>query len=90
MTIRQFSTENTLGTAASIVVDAGGSAWVERVDARCGSLEVGKLADLVVLNKDYLTVSVEQIGGIKSQLTLLGRWVQFLWGFSFACKLRFK
>jgi hypothetical protein len=37
-----------------------------------GSLEVGKLADLAVLSKDYMTVPVDQIGSIESMLTMVG------------------
>ena len=37
-----------------------------------GSLEVGKLADLAVLSRDYMTVPVDQIGGIESVLTMVG------------------
>ena len=37
-----------------------------------GSLEVGKYADLAVLSKDYMTVPVDQIGGIESVLTMVG------------------
>jgi predicted amidohydrolase YtcJ len=33
---------------------------------------VGKLADLAVLSKDYMTVPVDQIGGIESVLTMVG------------------
>jgi len=33
---------------------------------------VGKLADLAVLSKDYLTVPVGEIGDIESVLTMLG------------------
>jgi predicted amidohydrolase YtcJ len=49
-----------------------GSAWFAHADDRRGSLEVGKLADLAVLTKDYLTVPVEQIGSIESLLTMVG------------------
>jgi predicted amidohydrolase YtcJ len=35
-------------------------------------LERGKLADLIVLNRDYLTVPEKDIGGIKVLLTLVG------------------
>ena len=49
-----------------------GSAWFAHDEARRGSLEVGKLADLAVLSKDYLTVPVDEIGGIHSLLTLVG------------------
>ena len=49
-----------------------GSAWVAREDDRRGSLEAGKLADLAVLSKDYMTVPVEQIGSTVSLLTIVG------------------
>ena len=37
-----------------------------------GSLAPGKLADLAVLSKDYLTVPIDEIGGIASLLTMVG------------------
>jgi predicted amidohydrolase YtcJ len=49
-----------------------GSAWFAFDDDTRGSLAAGKLADLVVLNKDYLTVPVEEIGTIASLLTMVG------------------
>ena len=49
-----------------------GSAWFAHADDRRGSLEVGKLADLAVLTKDYMTVPVEQIDTIESLLTMVG------------------
>jgi len=49
-----------------------GSAWFAFDDDKRGSLEVGKLADLAVLSKNYMTVPVEEIGGIESVLTMVG------------------
>jgi predicted amidohydrolase YtcJ len=49
-----------------------GSAWFSFDDDVRGSLEVGKLADLAVLSKDYMTVPVEQIGSLESVLTMVG------------------
>lgn len=49
-----------------------GSAWFSRDENDRGSLEIGKLADLAVLTKDYMTVPVDQIGTIESQLTMVG------------------
>jgi predicted amidohydrolase YtcJ len=49
-----------------------GSAWFIFDDDKRGSLAVGKLADLAVLDKDYLTVPVDEIGGIVSLLTMVG------------------
>ena len=49
-----------------------GSAWFSSEEDELGSIEVGKLADLVVLNNDYLSVSEEEIKGISSVLTIVG------------------
>jgi hypothetical protein len=48
-----------------------GSAWVSHDEGARGSLEVGKLADLAVLSKDYMSVPVDQIGTIESLLTMV-------------------
>jgi len=57
-----------------------GSAWFSRDEGRRGSLEVGKLADLAVLSKDYMTVPIEQIGTIESLLTMVGGTVVYAAG----------
>lgn len=49
-----------------------GSAWFSKDEGERGSLEAGKLADLAVLTKDYMTVPVDQIGTIESVLTMVG------------------
>lgn len=48
------------------------SAWFTFDEARRGSLEPGKYADLTVLSDDYLTVPVEKVGELHSVLTLVG------------------
>jgi predicted amidohydrolase YtcJ len=47
-------------------------AWMSFDEADRGSLEPGKLADLAVLDRDYMTVPVEEIAKIQSLLTLAG------------------
>jgi predicted amidohydrolase YtcJ len=49
-----------------------GSAWFSFDDAKRGSIEPGKLADLAVLSKDYMTVPLDQIETIESLLTMVG------------------
>ena len=39
---------------------------------RRGSLKAGKLADLAVLTRDYLTMPTGEIGGTESLLTMVG------------------
>jgi predicted amidohydrolase YtcJ len=41
-------------------------------EKQIGSLEVGKLADLAVLDRDYLTVPADEIRNITSVLTMVG------------------
>ena len=54
-----------------------GSAWLAFAEKERGSLEVGKLADLAVLSKDYFKVPVEEIGEIESVMTVVGGKVVF-------------
>jgi predicted amidohydrolase YtcJ len=49
-----------------------GSAWFTFDEDKRGSLEPGKLADLAVLTKDFMTVPADQIGSIESLLTMIG------------------
>jgi predicted amidohydrolase YtcJ len=49
-----------------------GSAWFSRDEAERGSIEPGKLADLAVLSKDYMTAPLDEVGGIDSLLTMVG------------------
>lgn len=46
--------------------------WFLREEDQLGSIEEGKLADLVVLDRDYVTVPDEQLKHIRSELTLVG------------------
>jgi predicted amidohydrolase YtcJ len=48
------------------------SAWLSFDENERGSLEPGKLADLAVLDGDYVTVPVDDIPQIQSQLTMVG------------------
>ena len=49
-----------------------GGAWFTFEEDRKGSIEVGKFADLAVLNADYLTVPEDHIRTLESLLTMVG------------------
>ena len=49
-----------------------GSAWFCFDETRRGTLENGKLADFVILDRDFMSVPVEQIGATASLLTVVG------------------
>ena len=42
-----------------------------------GTLEVGKLADLVVLDRDYMSIEADDIFNIKPLMTMVGGQVVF-------------
>lgn len=48
-----------------------GPAWLSFEESAKGSLEAGKFADLVVLNRDYLTCPEDEIARIKSVKTMV-------------------
>jgi predicted amidohydrolase YtcJ len=49
-----------------------GSAWFSHDEDKRGSLELGKFADFAVLTKDYVTIPVDEIGGLESLMTVVG------------------
>jgi predicted amidohydrolase YtcJ len=61
-----------LTRAEALRLFTAGSAWLTFEEGRKGSIEVGKFADLAVLNADYLTVPEEQIRSLQSLLTIVG------------------
>jgi len=64
--------EETPGRMDALRLYTLGSAWFSRDENKRGSLTAGKLADLAVLTKDYMTVPVGEVGGIESLLTMVG------------------
>src|SRR5262245_8810658 len=49
-----------------------GNSWFLRMEDKIGSIEPGKLADLAVLNKDYFSVTDQEIKQIRAVLTVVG------------------
>jgi predicted amidohydrolase YtcJ len=52
-------------------------AWQDHMEEQKGSIEVGKLADLCVINGDILTIDPHQIGEIQVLLTIAGGKIVF-------------
>jgi predicted amidohydrolase YtcJ len=49
-----------------------GSAWFSHEERERGRLQPGHKADLAVLTGDYMSVPVDEIGGLQSVLTMVG------------------
>ena len=54
-----------------------GSAFAAFQERDLGSLEKGKLADMVVWDRDFLTVPTEQIRDAKALMTIVGGKIVF-------------
>ncbi len=52
-----------------------GSADVDFMEDRAGSIEAGKLADLAVLSDDYMTVGEDRIRDLRSVFTIIDGWI---------------
>ena len=50
----------------------GNNGWFLREEDRLGTIEVGKLADLAVLNQDYFAVPVADLRKTRAVLTVVG------------------
>ena len=61
-----------LTPAAFLHAYTAGSAWINSAEADTGSLEPGRLADLVVLDADPLAVPADRIGDIAATATFVG------------------
>src|SRR5262245_4622556 len=64
--------DETPGREEALRLYTAGSAWFTHDEGKRGTLGVGKLADLAVLEKDYLTMPVAEIGALASLLTMVG------------------
>ena len=64
--------DDILAREEALEIYTKGSAWFTQDDRELGTLEVGKVADLVVLSGDFLETPDEQFRDIHSVLTVIG------------------
>jgi predicted amidohydrolase YtcJ len=67
-----FHPEQGLDLATSLTAYTAGSAWVNHRDDDTGTVEVGKLADLAVLDRDPFAGPADQIGATRVLQTFVG------------------
>jgi hypothetical protein len=61
----------------ALIAHTRSNAYILFMEDDIGTLEAGKFADLVVLDRDYLTVPIDEVREIKPVLTMLGGDVVF-------------
>jgi hypothetical protein len=68
---QQYFTRGTLTREEALIGYTRSNAYLVFKEDKLGTLEVGKLADLVVLDRDYMTVPEDDIRDLKSVLTMV-------------------
>jgi predicted amidohydrolase YtcJ len=61
-----------IGREDALIAHTRKNAYFVFQEDNIGSIQAGKLADLVVLDRDYLTVPAEQIKDIQPVMTMIG------------------
>src|SRR5687767_1336692 len=64
--------KNLLDRAEALRLFTAGGAWISSEEGKKGTLEAGKLADLVVLSGDYFSMPVDEVKGLEALLTVVG------------------
>jgi predicted amidohydrolase YtcJ len=64
--------DETLTREEALIAHTRSNAYLFFQDDELGSLEVGKQADLVVLDRDYMTVPTEEMKEIRATMTIVG------------------
>jgi len=68
----RLSTDPGLTLPAAIRAITSGSAYELHAEQEVGSLEVGKLADFIVLDRNVFKISPQQVASVRVQLTVVG------------------
>jgi predicted amidohydrolase YtcJ len=63
---------NLLDRSEALRLWTAGGAWMSSEENKKGTLEAGKLADLVLLSGDYFSMPVDEVKDLESVLTMVG------------------
>ena len=69
--VQLYDESNRLSRMEALQIATSGSAWFTGEEKVKGTLEVGKYADLAVLDRDYFTIDEEDIKEMESVLTVV-------------------
>ena len=64
--------KNLLDRTEALRMWTSGGAWMSSEEDKKGTLEAGKLADLVILSGDYFSMPVDEVKDLESLLTMVG------------------
>ncbi len=68
----RFDSSESISIQEALKMQTMGSAYSGFQEREIGSIEIGKLADMVVWNRDYYSVSKDEIKDVKAVMTFVG------------------
>ena len=78
--------QNLLDRTEALRLYTAGGAWMSSEEDKKGTLQAGKLADLVFLSGDYFSMPVDDVKNLESVLTMVGGKVVYAAGPVFAAR----
>lgn len=75
--IPKYKSDEVITREQALIAHTRSNAYLLFMEDGIGTLEAGKFADLVVLDRDYLTIPVDDIRNIEAELTMVGGEIVF-------------
>ena len=76
--IVKYSADEVITREEALIAHTRSNAYIMFMEDKVGTLEAGKYADLVVLDRDYMTIPIDEIRDIQPVLTMLAGKVVYL------------
>eukprot|EP00903_Cladosiphon_okamuranus_P004323 g4321.t1 len=69
--IVKYQPDEVITREEALIAHTRSNAYIMFMEDKIGTLEAGKYADLVVLDRDYMTIPIDEIRDLKSVMTML-------------------
>ena len=70
--IVKYDSDEVITREEALIAHTRSNAYILFMEDKVGTLETGKYADLVVLDRDYLEIPVDEVRHIQPVLTMVG------------------
>jgi len=75
--IPKYKSDEVITREQALIAHTRSNAYLLFMEDDIGTLEAGKFADLVVLDRDYLTIPVDDIRNVEAVMTMVGGEIVF-------------
>ena len=75
--IDKYDSDEVITREEALIAHTRSNAYLLHMEDKLGSIEPGKLADLVVLDRDYMTIPIDDIRNVMPVMTMVGGEIVF-------------